>query len=423
MASKSKVAPVSRANRKKETSMKITSSRGTPRGTLSSRGNPRSSVPRRASRRLKESPDSVRGSSEPEAKTMDELLAQTKVSIKALTRGQKVKGKVVEITKKNVTIDIGGKSEGLVAEKAFNEAKDYVKTLKVGDEVTASVIIPETPDGFTILSLRDAQQEAAWEKILKAKAKGEELVVIGKFLNPSGLIVEVEGLVGFVPNSQFGKEVSKNPKALVGGHFKTKVIEAERYENKIVLSEKEVSEAEDIKLVKKVLKKVKEGEIYEGKVAKIYGFGCFVKIEIPFTKKKKVPIEGLVHVSELSWEKVEDPKDVVSEGDKVKVKVLEIKDGKMSLSIKQAQKDPWENADKIYKKDSKAKGKITKVSNYGVFVQLEPGVEGLIHMTKIPPGTRLKENDEVGVYIEEIDVEDRRLSLGLVLTKKPVGYK
>lgn len=356
-------------------------------------------------------------------RTMEELLALSESPIKFLSRGQRVKGKILNISKKSVTIDIGGKSEGLVAERAFNEAKGYIKTLKVGDEITAMVLVPETPEGFIILSLRSAAQSSSWKKLEAALKKGETLGVTGTGANPSGVTVEVEGLLGFVPNSQLSKQYRGNPQELIGKRFEVKVLDLDKTANKIILSERGVSEQEDIKLTTGALKKIKEGDVYDGQVTKIYAFGCFVSIRVALKNGEKVSLEGLVHISEMSWEKVNDPKEVVSEGDKVKVEVIGKKGDKLSLSIKQAQKDPWEDALKKYKKDAKVKGKVVKVSDYGIFVQLEPGVEGLIHMTKIPPGKKLKYGDEVQVYVEEIDSKERKLSLGLVLTTKPVGYK
>ena len=364
-----------------------------------------------------------RRSSSRQPKTMEELLAQADTPIKSVTRGQKVKGKILEITKKNVSIDIGGKSEGLVAEKAFQEAKSFVKKLKVGDEIEATVLIPETPDGFTILSLRAASQDAAWKKVEKAQKKGEKLSVLGSRVNPAGITVEVAGIMGFIPRSLLGKEAVKSTQELVGKRFDAVPIEVDRASNKVVLSESAVSEAENIKLVKDALDKVKEGEVFNGSVTKLYAFGAFVRIKIPVNKKEETPVEGLVHISELSWEKVKDTGSVVSEGDKVKVKVIGKEGGKLALSMKQAQKDPWDSADKKYKKDKKVKGKVVKTSDFGVFVQLEPGVEGLIHVTKIPPGTKLEEGKDVNVFIEDIDTKARKMSLGLVLTTKPVGYK
>jgi small subunit ribosomal protein S1 len=134
-------------------------------------------------------------------------------------------------------------------------------------------------------------------------------------------------------------------------------------------------------------------------------------------------LEGLVHISELSWDKIGKPEEIVSVGDNVKVKVIGKKNGKLALSIKQTQKDPWEEAEKRYPKDKKVEGKVVRVSDFGMFVSLEPGVEGLVHITKIPPTKKFEVGDDVNVVIEEIDSKAKKLSLGLVLTAKPVGYK
>lgn len=357
-----------------------------------------------------------------EPKSMAELLQAYGGAPKGLTRGQKVKGKVIEKSPKRLLLDIEGKGEGLVAEKAFDEAKGFIKRLKVGDEVTAEVIVAETPDGFTILSLRKVAQEAAWEKLKEAKKEKKAVGVLAKGVNPSGVVVEVEGLTGFIPGSQLGKQVSKNPSGLVGKNFKAQVLELDRLTNKIILSEKAESEGEDVRLISKALKKIKKGEVYKGRVVTVAGFGCFVEIKEKI-EGKEVPIEGLVHVSELSWKKIEKPSDVVSEGKKVVVKVIDTVSDKLSLSIKQAQKDPWEEAGKKYKKEAKVKGKVVRHSDFGIFVELEPGIEGLIHMTKIPPDRKFEKGQEVDVYVEEIDVKKRKISLGLVLTRKPIGYK
>lgn len=353
---------------------------------------------------------------------MEELLSKYGGGVKPLVRGLKIKGTVIGKSSKRLTLDIDRKSEGLVAEKAFNESKDFIKTLNVGDEVIASVIVPETPEGYTILSLRGAQQEAAWKKVEEAYKKGSPIVVLGKSVTSSGVMVDINSLAGFIPNSQLGKEIAKSAKDLVGEHFRVKVIEIDRRANRIVLSEKEVSDAEDIKLAKKALAKIKVGDIYEGVVMNVMSFGCFVEVKVALNKQK-IAIEGLVHISEISWDKIENVEKECKEGRKVKVKVIGIDNGRLALSMKQATDDPWKKAGKKYKTDSKHKGKVVRISDFGVFVQLEPGVEGLIHITKIPPGTRLERGEEVNVYVEEIDPKSKKLSLGLVLTAKPLGYK
>jgi len=370
---------------------------------------------------------STKKSSSPRVKqgaalTMADLLANAGKPLLSFSTGQKIRAKVVAKTPKTLVLDIGGKSEGIVAEKAFVEAKDYIKRLKVGDEVVASVLISESREGNVILSLRQAMFDSSWEKVEKAKQSKEEIAVFGKGVNPSGVAVEAEGLSGFIPTTQLGKEVSKNPQSLVGKYFKAIVLEVDRFSNKLVLSEKEISDAEDIKSAKEVMSGVKDGEVYEGEVTTVANFGCFVKI-MAGKGKKMVSIEGLVHISELSWGRVERVSDVVNKGDKVKVKVIGKNDGKLALSIKQAKDDPWKEVEKKYKAESKVKGRVVRFTDFGAFIEVEPGIEGLIHMTKIPPTVKLTEGQEVNCYVQDIDTKSKKMSLGLVLTSKPVGYK
>ena len=170
------------------------------------------------------------------------------------------------------------------------------------------------------------------------------------------------------------------------------------------------------------MKKIKEGDIYEGVVTTVANFGCFVKFETG-KGKEKAALEGLVHVSEMSFSRVANPHDFVKTGDKVKVKVLASRDGKLALSMKQAGSDPWNEVENKYKVDQKVTGRVVRISDFGAFIELEPGVEGLIHITKIPPAHKINVGDEVKCEIEEVNVKDKRIALGLVLTSVPVGYK
>ena len=351
--------------------------------------------------------------------TMADLLAGAKNPVHGFSVGQKVTGRVLEKTPKSLIIDIGGKGEGIVTGKAFIEARDFIKSLEIGKEVIVTVLVPENREGYALLSLRHSAANASWEKLEKAKEANEAVAVVCRVANSSGLTVEVEGITGFIPGSQLGQEANKNPQALVGKYFKAIPLIVAREGNKLILSEKEVSKAKDLKEAKKAILKIKEGMIYEGQVTTVASFGVFVKIEI----EKGVFVEGLVHISQLSWSKVGMPSDVVGKGDIVRVKVIGVKEGKLALSIKGGLKDPWEAIDKKYEKETKVKGKVTKVSDFGVFVEVEPGVEGLIHLTKIPPATKLTIGQEVDCYVEEIDTKSKKLALGLVLTSKPIGYK
>jgi len=353
---------------------------------------------------------------------MEELLKGH--TIKTFNKGDVVEATFLGKDKRNAFFDIGGKSDAVLGDSYFDEAKTFIQKLKVGEKVKATVMEPENKEGRILISLRNAALTSLWERLQAAKAKGTVIEVTGRDIVGKGMTVDVESLVGFIPSSQFGKKTSKNLEALIGKRFKVKVIDLDSEKGRVLLSEKLVSEEEELKLIQEALTKVKIGDIYEGKVTQITSFGAFVEIKIENkTKGRGIPIEGLVHVSELSWEKVEDPADVLSEGEKVKVKVIGVEGGKLALSIKQSKEDPWQKAEKKYKTDSRVEGVVVRISDFGVFVNLEPGIEGLIHITKIPPATKLKLGDKVSCYVEGIDQKERRISLGLVLTAKPVGYK
>ena len=356
------------------------------------------------------------------ALTMEDILSSLKGGAIPLKKGQQVKGKVLQKTPNSLILDIGGKSLGLVAEKAFLEARDFARHLEVGDEVEGKVLIPETPDGYTIISLRDTAKDFIWKKIEKVFGNEEEITASVKSVSPSGLLVSVFGLTGFVPKSHLLEKNAANINSLLGKKITLKVIDIDKEANRIVLSERVIYEREEMEAKKKAIANLKEGDVYDGVVSGIYDFGVFVKIPVK-VGKKALEIEGLVRNSEVSWKKFGKIQDVVNEGDKVKVKVIEIKEDKFALSIKQAQKDPWEEAAKKYKQDMKLEGEVIKISDFGAFVELEPGIEGLLHITKIPPATNLKVGDKIKVYIDEIDAAQKKIGLGLVLTSKPIGYK
>lgn len=369
-------------------------------------------------------------SSSKEPTTMAELLARAKKTVQQFTKGQRVSAKVLSKSATAVIFDIGGKSEGIVKEKAYTDAKEFIEGLKPGDLVSVTILVPETRDGITILGLKDAMKDIMWTHLEAAKKSGEAVPVLGKGVGTAGIVVDALGIEGFIPMSQMGAEAVKTASDLVGKYFKAKVMEVDKMNNKVVLSEKEISEAGDIALGKKALASVKEGEVYNGVVTTVAPFGAFVKIGVPVhegksqnSKVKIAHIEGLVHVSEIAWGKTNMPSDVLAVGDKVSVRVLAAREGKLALSIKQAQKDPWSEVTQKYKPEEKVTGKVVRISDFGVFVELTPGVEGLIHITKIPPTHKINVGDEVKCTIEEVNVKDKRIALGLVLTSVPVGYK
>jgi len=346
--------------------------------------------------------------------TMEELLAATGYTIKTFKRGDVVEGTVTELAGRTVFVDVGGKMEAVVAEGEYETSKDYLRALKPGDKITGVVVSPESDSGQIILSLRRAVEDSRWKALEKAHEDDEIIEVKVKEATRGGLLVETDGAYGFIPSSQLSREVGDKQV------LKVKVIEVDRAENRLVMSEKAVTEAVEIEARKKALGVVKNGEIYDGVVTGLVPFGAFVEIKI-----KKDVLEGLVHISEISWEKVDDVNKVLKEGDKVKVMVigLDEENGKLALSLKRLSDDPWKVMAAKYPVDSKHKGKVTKIAPYGVFVHLEKGIEGLIHASKMPAEATFVEGQEVEVFVESVDMDKRRLSLGVVLTEKPVGYK
>ncbi|OGM73827.1 hypothetical protein A2382_02340 [Candidatus Woesebacteria bacterium RIFOXYB1_FULL_38_16] len=353
---------------------------------------------------------------------MEELLALYGSKIKSFKKGEIIDTKLTSVQKRKAFFDVGGKSEGVVTDEEFDTARAYIRSLKVGDTIQAEIVEPEAKDGLVHLSLARFAEEAVWLELEKALKNDTEVTVYGRAVTEKGIIIEYNSLSGFVPLTQLGKEVLKDTQSLIDKPFKVKPLEIDRAKERIVFSERAVSEGEEIKLQKQALDSFKPGDKYKGKVTQLTSFGAFIELKADL-KGKKIPVEGLVHISELSWDKVGKPQEVLEEGDEVEVIVIESEEGKLALSIKQAQSDPWNTIAEKYAVDQKVKGTVLRKSNFGAFVVLESGVEGLIHLTKIPPGTDLKRGQEVNCYIESIDARERKIALGLVLTAKPIGYK
>ncbi len=355
-------------------------------------------------------------------KSMEELLARTGFQIKSFQEGDEIEATVTDILPQTVTFNIGGKSEGILTGPLFDEVRDLARSLKSGDQVKATVVDTETREGYVRLSLKQYAANIQWDELRKAQENGKILPAIVKSVNDKGMVVALMGIVGFIPLSHVGKNALQKGDRLVDEEVKLKIMELDPKRGRVVLSEKAVSEADQLELEAKAIAKLKAGEIHTGEVTQLTNFGAFVRLDVS-VGKKPVAIEGLVHISEISWDKVEKAESRLSVGDKVRVKILEVGEGRVALSIKQAKKDPWDEATAKYKPESKHAGKVVKQSSFGVFIELEPGVEGLLHITKIPPIYEFKKGQDVQVYIEEIHASERKIALGLVLTTKPVAYK
>jgi len=363
------------------------------------------------------------------AQTMEELLKQTGYQLHGFKRGDVVEGIVSEKTKRSIWIDIGSKTEGIILEKELKTARDFVGSLKIGDKVKVTVLQPENESGQPLLSFRKTLSTFVWSDFESKLKSGQPIRVRGKEVNRGGLVVDVKGLPGFIPASCFSAKLTGRMNDLINKTFEAKLIEVDQEKNRLILSEKQVSEPELIEEQEKLLKQIKNGEIFDGEVTGVMSFGLFVKIQLDDKKNdqknKKIDLEGLVHISEISWEKVEDPSKFYKSKDKVKVKVLTLdkKSNKLNFSIKQLKDDPWKEIKKKYPIDKKVKGEVIRIAPFGIFVNLDKGVEGLIHISRVPAEKSIKEGDKLDCFIESIDTENRKMSLGLVLKAKPVGYK
>ncbi len=356
---------------------------------------------------------------------MGQLLAQQQTKLQILTPGQVLDGKVLEIRNKVLILDVGAKSEGLVVDREFESAASFINTLKPGDRVQVTVVVPETSSGQPLLSVGKAAAESGWKRLEQASRDKAEIDVRVENFSRGGLSVVFDGIYGFVPTSQIGSEIAKNPQAYTGKTIKVKVSEVNKAEERAVFSEKAISESGLIASQEEALKNIKEGEKFTGRVVGIVNFGVFVQIS-----KNGIQLDGLVHLSEISWGKTPDPTKTLAEGSEVEVVVIGPTSpsrgestGRLALSIKRTQEDPWEKQVEKFTPDQQVKGMITKMSDAGAFIEVAPGVEGLLRFNKIPDGASLKEGAQVDVFIEGVDRKNKKIALGMVLKAKPVGYK
>ncbi|MBT3250044.1 MAG: S1 RNA-binding domain-containing protein [Candidatus Pacebacteria bacterium] len=360
--------------------------------------------------------------------SMAELLKQVDQAIVVPHKDERITGTIVEKQKNALIIDINAKTLASVGSREFEIAQDYIDELKEGQKIEVTVVSEDSSrGGYIPVSLRQAAVDAKWEIFEESLEGDSELTARGIETNKGGMIVEVSGVRGFVPSSQFGKDFMGRINDLLNKDFQVKAIEVDREKNRLIFSERHVSEADELALRDSALTAVESGAVYEGIVSGVMHFGLFVTVEIPVGSKKDSigHIEGLVHISEISWEKVDHPKNYHHVGDRLKVKVLGVdeKTNKLNLSVKQLSDDPWKEIDKGYPVGTTLTGTVTRVEPFGVFVNVEDGVDGLIHASKLSPDVVYEKGIEVTITVESVDPERRRMSLSPILTEVPVGYK
>jgi small subunit ribosomal protein S1 len=325
--------------------------------------------------------------------------------------GEVVTGNVVRIDKDEVLVDIGYKSEGVIpaGELSIRKSVDPHDEVQLGEEVDAMVLTKEDQDGRLIMSKKRARFEKAWRRIEGAAESGEP--VIGSVIEvvKGGLIIDL-GVRGFLPASLVDIRRVPNLDEYLGTQIETKVIELNRSRNNVVLSRRAVLEEERKEVRQQILDRLQPGLVVEGQISNIVDFGAFVDLD---------GIDGLIHISELSWSHVNHPSEILGIGDTVQVKVLDIDRDRqrISLGLKQTQEDPWQRIVDTYNVNDELAGKVTKVVTFGAFVEVLDGVEGLVHISELAghhvesPREIVHPGDEIRVRILEIDSERRRLSL------------
>src|SRR5512132_1102442 len=342
-----------------------------------------------------------------------ELVPDYEAAFPEINEGEGGHGTVVRVDKDEVLVDIGYKSEGVipVAELTIRRSVNPADEVSVGEEIDALVMTKEDAEGRLILSKKRARFELAWKRIEAAAESGEP--VTGKVIEvvKGGLIIDL-GVRGFLPASLVDIRRVPNLDEYMATKIETKVIELNRSRNNVVLSRRAVLEEERKEVRQQILDRLQPGMIVEGAISNIVDFGAFVDLE---------GIDGLIHISELSWSHVNHPSEILAIGDVVPVKVLDIDRDRqrISLGLKQTQEDPWQRVIDTYRIGDELEGKVTKVVTFGAFVEIMEGVEGLVHISELAhhhvenPREILEPGQDVRVKILEIDSERRRLSLSV----------
>ncbi len=337
--------------------------------------------------------------------------------------GDIIEGTIIALVRGRLYVDLPPFGTGIIYGREYLNAADVLRKANPGDQITAKVVDPSGIEGYIELSLKEARQAAIWGEAEQAILSGSVYTLIVEEANKGGLILTWQGIQGFLPASQLGKEhyprVPEGDKdkilgelgKLVGMPLSVRVITADAKEGKLIFSERTGAEDEE---KTSLIDKYQVGDTVEGEVTGAVDFGIFVKLE--------QGLEGLVHISELDWGLVEDPRALFKVGDKVKVKVIEIKDGKVSLSVKALKENPWKAATERYKKGMEVHGVVIKYNKHGALASVEEGVAGLVHISEFASPAELRENLELGktypFSIKVFEPKDQRMTLAFTGPKK-----
>lgn len=344
--------------------------------------------------------------------SMDDLLASTE--IKELKQGDVIEGIITELKKNELWVDLGAYGIGVVSRREIAGGQ----TLEKGATVTVSIVESDTDEGHAILSMRRAAKDKGWDELQRLMDGGEIIEIYPYDANRGGLLIEAEGIRGFLPVSQLAAgnyprvsgadkdEILQKLHALTAKPMRVRILDVNKKDNKLIVSEKEAVKDE----LKGRFEKLTVGDTVKGVVTGVIDFGAFVNVD---------GIEGLIHISEISWERVEDPSKYLKVGDEVEAKIIAIDKDRLSLSLKQMQEDPWLGEVKAFKKGDTVEGKITRITPFGAFVQLSPAVEALVHVSEmsddesIDPEKLFQLNEKKKFKIIDVDTDARKIALSL----------
>jgi ribosomal protein S1 len=357
------------------------------------------------------------------AMTMEDVLQYEEEAFRTLNHGDIVDGVVVRVDPDEVLVDVGAKAEGVISNKELGFRGEVESVdLEPGQQIKVYVLQSENEEGNVVLSLRRARAETTWLTAAERQESGEILDADVREQNKGGLIVSVLGLRGFLPSSQVARAYSGNLDHLVGQRIPVKVLEVNRKRNRLIVSQKAAEDEDRARRRDDLFSRLQVGDSVKGTVSGLTTYGAFVDIG---------GADGLIHISELSWDRVSKVSDVLTVGDEVNVKVIKLdpEQSRISLSLRQLQQDPWEQVVQSLPVGSVVDAVVTKTKKYGAFLQIVPGIEGLLHISELSwdhvdkTEDVLKVGDQVQVKVIGLDTARRRISLSLKqLSNPPAGY-
>lgn len=352
----------------------------------------------------------------PEATVIEKPSINRVETARPMRVGEIIEGTVVGLGKSAVFLDLGPQGTGIIFGREFLEEKGRLRDAKMGEKLSVKVMDTDNEEGYVELSIREAGRELTWKKLRDLKDKTELFMVKILGANKGGLLAQIEGVQAFLPVSQLSQEhypkveggnpvqILKELQKFMGQELEVEILDLDPREGKVILSEKSKERSK----LKELLAKYNIGDVVEGEITGIVEFGAFLKFG---------EIEGLIHISEIDWQIIEDPSLFLKVGEKVKAKIIDIANGRVSLSLKALKEDPWKDVETKYQKLAQIQGKVTKINPFGAFVEVEPKIQGLCHISEFGTREKMEESLSLGetyqFQILDINIQDHRMSLRL----------